>query len=387
MSEVAIGIIGIGGMGSIHVKHLTNGDVPGTKLAAVCDIKSDRLEWARATLGDDVRRFGNAADLFAAKVVDAIIVATPHYFHPELVMQSLDHDLHVLSEKPAGVYTRQVREMNERAAGSDKKFAVMFNQRSHSEHLKLRELVHAGEIGEVLRTNYIITDWFRAQSYYDAGGWRATWSGEGGGVLANQCPHNLDLWQWICGMPKRVRAFIGFGKYHDIEVDDDVTAYVEYESGATGLFVTTTGEAPGTNRLEITGDRGKLLLENGQITFWRTSVPVSQFRREYQGGFGSPEVWKCDISASAVGEGHVGILKNWIGAILRDEPLLAAGQEGINGVELSNAMLLSAWLDDWVDIPVNEDQFYAELQDKIANSTVEKEDKDAVMDTDGTFGT
>ena len=386
MSEVGIGIIGIGGMGGYHINYLSKGEVPGARLAAVCDMSPDRVKWARENLGDTVQCFDDEEAFFAAENLDAVIVATPHYFHPRLVIKSLDHDLHVMSEKPAGVYTKHVREMNERAARSDKKFPLMFNQRSHGQHLKLRELVQSGEIGEILRTNYIITDWFRAQSYYDGGGWRATWSGEGGGVLANQCPHNLDLWQWICGMPKRVRAFIGFGKYHDIEVDDDVTAYVEYENGATGVFITTTGEAPGSNRLEITGDRGKLLLEHDQITFWRTEVPVGQFRREWKGGFGLPPVWKCEIAPKA-GGGHVGICKNWVAAIQGDEPLLAAGQEGINGVELSNAMLLSAWLDDWVNIPVDEDLFYAKLQEKIASSTVVKEGKDNVMDTDGTFGT
>lgn len=387
MSDLGIGVIGVGGMGSFHINYLTQGEVSGAKLVAVCDVKPDRLEWARNTLGNAVQCFNDEDAFFSCRDMDAVIVATPHYFHPELVIKSLDHDLHVLSEKPAGVYTKQVREMNERATRSDKKFSLMFNQRSHAQHLKLRELIQSGEIGEILRTNYIITDWFRAQSYYDGGGWRATWAGEGGGVLANQCPHNLDLWQWICGMPKRVRAFVGFGKYHDIEVDDDVTAYVEYESGATGVFITTTGEAPGSNRLEITGDRGKLLLENNEITFWRTEVPVSQFRREWQGGFGAPSTWKCAIEPKAVGGGHVGICENWIAAIRGDKPLLAAGQEGINGVELANAMLLSAWQDDWVEIPVDEDLFYARLQEKIATSTAVKENKDTVMDTDGTFGT
>ena len=243
----------------------------------------------------------------------------------------------------------------------------------------------SGELGEIVRTNYTITDWFRAQSYYDGGGWRATWAGEGGGVLVNQCPHNLDLWQWICGMPKRVRAFVGMGKYHDIEVDDDVTAYVEYENGATGVFITTTGEAPGTNRLEISGDRGKLLLEDGNITFWRTVVPVSRFRREWKGGFGSPEVWKCAIPAPASGQEHRGITRNWVEAIRHGTPLLAKGEEGINGVELANAMLLSSWTDNWVSIPVDEDLFYRMLQEKIESSTVSKEDRDTLMEVKGTF--
>ena len=238
-------------------------------------------------------------------------------------------------------------------------------------------------MGPIQRTIYIINNWFRAQSYYDSGGWRATWAGEGGGVLANQCPHNLDLWQWICGMPQRVRAFCRFGQYHDIEVEDDVTAYVEYENGATGVFITSTGEAPGTNRLEISADRGKVVLEGGKITFWRTTESAGKFLEEWPHGFGSPEVWKCEIPGGG-GEEHKGITRNWVQAIRTGAPLLAAGTEGINGVELANAMLLSTWTDDWVHIPVDEDLYYEELQKRVATSKV-KEEGGRVMDVQGTF--
>ena len=386
MDSVRIGIIGIGGMGSNHVGYLTAGEIPGAELKAVCDIDPDRLAWARQTLDEKVQTFENAEALFKAGVVDAVIIATPHYFHPPLAIQAFDHGLHVMSEKPVGVYTRQVREMNEAAAKSDRVFGVMFNQRTLGPHQKLKELVESGEIGEIQRTNYLITSWFRAQSYYDAGGWRATWEGEGGGVLVNQCAHNLDLWPWICGMPNRVRAFCGFGKYHDIEVEDEVTAYLEYPKGATGLFVTSTGEAPGTNRMEIVGDRGKVVLEEGRITFWRTRVSVSQFCREWKGGFGAPECWKCEIPVAGGGDGHKGVTRNWVQAILQGTPLLASGAEGINGVELGNAILLSSWTDNWVDIPVDEDLFWEQLQERVENSTVKKEPgKGKTMDVKGTF--
>jgi len=244
----------------------------------------------------------------------------------------------------------------------------MFNQRTRPHHQKLRELVASGELGDIQRTNYLVTNWFRAQSYYDKGEWRATWSGEGGGVLMNQCPHNLDLWQWICGMPSRVRAFISYGKYHDIEVDDDVTAYVEYDSGATGVFITTTGEFPGSNRLEIATDRGKVIMEDNKIVWWRSNVSLSEFSRGYAGGFGKPKSEKIDIPLGEDGGAHRGIINNWCDAILNGSPLLAPGVEGIRGVELANAMLLSSWLDDWVDIPVDRDLYFEKLQEKIQNS-------------------
>ena len=384
MDTVRVGVIGLGGMGSNHAGYLSRGEIPGARLAAVCDVEPARLQNVSEKYGEDVQAFDSADALFEANCIDAVIVATPHYFHPPLVTQALESGYHAMSEKPAGVYTKQVRKMNDVAAKSDRVFGVMFNQRTRGDHQKLKELVESGELGEIKRTIYIINDWFRAQSYYDSGGWRATWAGEGGGVLANQCPHNLDLWQWICGMPERVRAFCHFGKYHDIEVEDDVTAYAEYANGATGVFITSTGEAPGTNRLEISADNGKVVLEGGKITFWRTRVPSSQFLKEWPNGFGSPEVWKCEVPFRGGGEEHRGITKNWVQAIRQGTSLLASGDEGICGVELANAMMLSTWTDDWVDIPVDEERFYEELQKRVANSEL-KEGVGKVMDVDGTF--
>ncbi len=386
MDTVRIGIVGIGGMGSDHAGYLNAGAVPDAKLTAVCDINPKRLDWAKDNLESDIKRFASADELFAADAVDAILIATPHYFHPPLAIQGFENGLHVLSEKPAGVYTRQVREMNEAAAASDKVFGIMFNQRTLGTHQKMRELIQSGELGEIKRTNWIITQWFRTQCYYDSGGWRATWKGEGGGVLINQCPHNLDLWQWICGMPTKIRAFCGFGQFHDIEVEDNVTAYAEYENGATGLFVTSTGEAPGTNRFEIVGDRGKMVLENGQLRLWQTREPVSKFLRESKEGFATPECWKCEIPTGRPGEGHKGIMKDFVKAILTGSDLLGPGAEGINSLQLSNAMLLSSWTDSTVDLPVDEDAFYDLLQERIAQSTSDKDaDKSDVMAVDGTF--
>lgn len=384
MGKVRIGIIGIGNMGSSHAENLAAGKVPGAELTAVCDLRPERLEWARKVLGENVQRFASPDELFQAKVIDAVMICTPHYSHPPLAIQAFDNDLHVLIEKPAGVYTKQVREMNEAAARSSKCFCIMYNQRTNPLYQKVKELIEAGELGEIRRTNWIITSWYRPQSYYNSGGWRATWSGEGGGVLLNQDPHQLDLWQWICEMPVRVRAFMGFGKMHDIEVEDDVTAYVEYKNGATGVFVTSTSDAPGTNRLEITGDRGKIVIEDDRITFHRLRISERQFNREYKGGFGQPECWVCEVPVSGHQTGHVGIMNNWVDAITNGAPLLAPGQEGILGLTISNAMHLSAWTDDWVELPIDEDLFYEKLQERIRNSTFRKNTEDVTLDVRGT---
>ena len=259
MNKIKLGILGVGNIGSSHLKLIIGGECPEITLAAVCDRKPERLEWAKKTAGEELPSFTDAEEMMDSGLCDSILVAVPHYDHPKFAMMAMKKGLHVLIEKPAGVYTKQVLEMNECAKAHNVVFGIMMNQRTNCIYRKMREIVKSGEMGAIKRTNWIITDWYRPKAYYDSGDWRATWSGEGGGVLLNQCPHNLDLWQWICGMPKTVRAHLHFGKWHDIEVEDDVTAYVEYENGATGVFITTTGDAPGTNRFEITLEKGKLI--------------------------------------------------------------------------------------------------------------------------------
>ncbi|MBC8080799.1 MAG: Gfo/Idh/MocA family oxidoreductase [Gorillibacterium sp.] len=384
-TPVRFGIIGIGNMGSSHANYLDQKEIKNAVLTAVCDIKPERLEWAQKHLSADVAHFDTAAELFASGTVDAVLIATPHYSHPELAIQAFAADLHVLVEKPAGVYTKQVRLMNEAAAKSDRKFGMMYNQRTNPLYSKLKDMIETGELGKIRRLNWIITNWYRSQSYYDSGGWRATWAGEGGGVLINQDPHQLDLFQWTTGlMPKRVRAFCGFGKYRNIEVEDDVTAYMEYENGATGLFVTTTGEAPGTNRFEIAGDRGKVVIEDDKLTFWRLRVLESEFNHTYKGGFGEPECWKCEVPVNGTGAQHKGITQNYVDAITDGTALLASGEEGIRGLTISNAIHLSAWTDAWVDLPLDEDRYYEMLQEKIRDSKVQKTDHSQTLNTAGT---
>ncbi len=385
MNKVRMGIVGIGNMGSSHSKNIAAGKIPDMTLAAVCDINPARLEWAKKELPEGTAKFSDAETMMKSGLVDAVIVATPHYLHPPLVEMALANHLHVISEKPAGVYTKQVREMNEAAAKSDKIFAVMFNQRTNCLYRKMKEIVGSGEMGAVKRTNWIITDWYRPQCYYDSGSWRATWAGEGGGVLLNQCPHNLDLWQWICGMPQKVQAFCHNGKWHDIEVEDDVTAYVEYPNGATGVFITTTADAPGTNRFEVTLEGGKLVCENGKLLRYQLDVNEREFCRTCKQAFGAPKATCTEVQTDGKSEQHIGVLKAFAGAILRGEPLIASGTEGINSLMISNAMHLSSWLGKPVTLPIDEDLFWSELQKRIATSKRKKEGKSVVADLRGSF--
>ncbi len=385
MDTTRIGIMGYGAMGSNHAGYIQAGKIPGACITAVCDADPQRLDAAKSNLGADIACYEDPQEFFASAPVDGVMICTPHYQHPPLAIQAFEKGLHVLIEKPAGSYTKQVREMNEAAEQSGKCFAIMFQKRQTPVFRKLKDIVASGEIGEVMRTTWIITSWFRTQSYYDSGGWRATWEGEGGGVLLNQCPHQLDLWQWIVGEPSYVNGFCHFGKWHNIEVEDDVTAYVSYDNGATGVFIASTGEAPGSDRLEIAGDRGLIVLEHNELSFYRTRQSVSEANRTFAGGFAKPECWKCQIPVQGQDQGHAGITRNWVEAIREGKELIAPGTEGIKSLQISNAILLSSWLNEGVELPLDEDLFYSRLQKKIENSTFKKETSGRTLDMSNSF--
>ena len=384
MTKVRLGIIGVGNMGSGHAANILAGKCPEIELTAVADRREARRQWAKDTLPEGTAIFEEGSDLIQSGLCDAVHICTPHYQHPTLAMEAFAAGLHVMCEKPAGVYTKAVREMNEAAEKSGKVFAMMFNQRTNCVYRKMHEMVHSGQLGELKRVNWIITDWYRTQIYYDSGDWRATWEGEGGGVLLNQCPHQLDLLQWICGLPKTVQAFCQEGKWHDIEVEDDVTAYLQFANGATGVFVTTTGDAPGTNRFEVTGTLGKLVCENDKLTFWKLAQDEREFCRTATEGFAQPQCQQVEVETDGENLQHVGVLNAFAGKILHGTPLVAEGTEGLGGLTLSNAMHLSSWLGRAVDIPFDEELFLSELNKRRATSR-KKESNDITFSTEGTY--
>ena len=386
MEQVKLGIIGIGNMGSAHCASILNGQVPDITLTAIADLRESRRQWAKTALPAYVAVFQDGESLITSGLCDAVLIATPHYDHPRLAMLAMKHHLHVMCEKPAGVYTKQVREMNEAAAESGQVFGMMFNQRTNCIYRKLHEIVHSGVYGKIKRMSWLITDWYRTQAYYNSGGWRATWDGEGGGVLLNQCPHNLDLLQWICGMPCRVRAFCHNGKWHDIEVEDDVTAYLEFPNGATGVFVTTTADAPGTNRLEITLEKAKLVAEGSRLTLYELEISEREHCFQTKEGFLKPPCHETEVILDGQNPQHTGVLNAFADAILRGGPLVADGTEGIRGLELSNAMHLSSWLGETVTLPIDEELFLEKLNALRAASVKKENDTETTFDTSTSYG-
>lgn len=385
---VRYGVIGLGNMGSGHIANfMKEGNIPFGEVVAIADRKQEKIDRIKNLYPNHTFEcYLEGSELIEHGNVEAVIIAVPHYQHPELTILALKKNINVICEKPAGVYTKQVKEMIEVSKNSHALFTMMFNQRTNCVYRKMREIVTGGEIGEVKRVNWIIMDWYRSQSYFDSGDWRATWEGEGGGVLFNQSPHQLDLLAWVVGMmPKRLQAFCHFGKWHNIEVEDDVTCYLEYENGATGVFVTSTADAPGTNRFEVLGTGGKIVCENDKLKLYKNEIDERKFNQEYKGGFGSPKFEEIEVETDGENLQHTGICRNFTNAILGIEPLFVDGKEGLKSVELMDAMLMSTWLNKMIELPIDDEKYYELLLKQIKNSKIHKNVEEKILDTKDTY--
>ncbi len=367
MHEVRIGVIGVGNMGSFYADCFLQGKIERAAVTALCNPHPHRLEDQT-----DVPTFRSSDELLDAGLVDAVVIATPHYFHTTIGQDALNRGLHVLVDKPISVHKADAERLIAAHRNPEQIFAAMFNQRTDRRFQKIKSLIDEGALGTIRRINWIVTDWFRTQIYYTSNTWRATWSGEGGGVLLNQCPHQLDMLCHLFGLPARVEAHCFFGKYHHIEVEDDVTAYLEYPDGATGVFIASTGETPGTNRLEITGESGRILLEQDRFDLTLNEQPATEFSRCAPESFGRPKSTTTALTGLDHGGQHVEILRNFVGAILDRSPLIAPAAEGLASVELANAMLMSTFTNQPIDLPIDAAAYERLLKKKIEESTFEK---------------
>jgi len=368
MEHVRLGVIGCGGMGQNHMRCF--GEIPQIKFTAASDSFGDNLKKVVDQYG--VKGFEKGEDLLDSGEVDAVLIATPHYFHPTYAIAAFERGIHVLSEKPVAVTAKAAQAMNDaHAANSKLVFAVMYQLRAMPKWQRMKAMIASGVLGEIQRVHWTATAWFRTQAYYNSGGWRATWAGEGGGVLLNQCPHNLDMLCWLTGMPTRVNAQMAFGKYHDIEVEDEVTAVLDYANGATGVFIASTGEAPGNDYLEIVGDRGRITSQSrkgGVIEWTDLGYSAKEYCHASASRMGVPAPTQVEITPPQGGT-HKDIHANFADAILHGTPLIAPGVEGIQSVELANAMIMSGIQKQAVNIPTDREAYEALLADLIAKST------------------
>ncbi|NBD23858.1 Gfo/Idh/MocA family protein [Paenibacillus glycinis] len=395
MSErkVRIGLVGIGSIGQHHVNYLSNMD--NVELVGVCDIDREKADAAAKAHG--TAAYYEAVDLLERSGLELAIVAVPHYDHPRIAMEAFRRGIHVMCEKPIAVHVNAAREMIAAYEAAKRQhpelqFAIMFQERTLPGYAKLKELLASGTLGRLTRATWIHTKWFRSQAYYDSGGWRATWAGEGGGILTNQCPHTLDMYQWLFGLPDLISGHAHIGKYHDIEVEDEVTAYFEHPGGMIGHLIVTTAELPGTNRLEIVGDLGKLLLENGQLLHYRYPQPMLAFTRETDQRFAEWEIQPEEIAFDRdAPNGHQVVMERLVGRLLGgDGDLIAEGPEGLGALTLANGIMLSSFQKRPVTVPIDGDAFLAELEERIRTSSYVKKAvraPGAEEDMSASFGT
>ena len=376
MKQVRLGIVGLGNIGRYHAEYLLNKKISRCELTAVSDAYAPSLESFKSK---PLKTFERSEDMIRSGEIDAIVIATPHYLHTTIGINALKNGLHVMVEKPISAHKADAERLIAAHKQHPKQiFAGMFQLRVEPRYLKIRKLLQNGDLGQFVRLNWIITDWFRTEAYYASGGWRATWKGEGGGVLLNQCLHQLDILQWLCGMPARVRGFCQLGRFHNIEVEDDVTCYLEWANGASGVFLSSTGEVPGTNRFELVGTRGKVVLENNRLTFIRNDADMIEFSRTSKSGFAKPEVWNVDIPFENAQNPHAILMQNFTDAILDGTPLIAPGTDGMGSVELANVLLYSSLINETVELPMDSAAWERKLHQLIAES---KHEKKAVQST------
>jgi predicted dehydrogenase len=386
--KLKVGIVGLGNIGRHHLSYLP--DMDRVELVAVCDSVTERADEYAAKLG--AVAYYSPDDMFAKSDLEAVIVAVPHYDHVTIAIEAFRRGIHVLCEKPLAVHVNDAKKVIAAYEAAKEQhpqlvFGMMFNERTFPFHRKIKEIVAGGELGQLVRATWINTKWFRTQAYYDSGSWRATWSGEGGGILTNQCPHNLDMYQWLFGLPERISGHAHIGKYHDIEVEDEVTAYFEHENGMVGHFIVTTAESPGTNRLEIVGEHGKLVYEDGKLTLHKNTVSMLQFSRETTEAWGHMETEVSEVAVdTTVPSGHAVVTAEFVKAALDGSELIAHGKEGINSVILANGIMLSSFIGQTIDVPFDYDAYQRELEERIRTSKFVKAPVQQVKsDIEGSF--
>lgn len=354
------GVVGYGNIGQAHVATLTGDAVERARLTGV-------VSGSDTPLPPGVTRYATLEDMLSADATDVVLIATPTMTHPNLGMAALAAGRHLVMEKPVAMSALQARRLIE-AVPDGVQAAVMLNQRYHPVYREIKNIVSAGDLGRVVRFNWIMTGWYRPDVYFLVSSWRGTWPGEGGGALLNQCIHNLDVLQWVLGLPESVVADVRFGKFHEIDVEDEVTAMLSYADGATGVVVASTGEAPGINRLDIVGDRGTLSFDGERLSVEISQQSVSEHCASTHEMFGVPEFVKQEVPVRAELNQHACVLQDVVDAVLDGSTLATPLAEGVGSVELANAMLLSAWEERRVSLPLDAEHYQSGLDARVAAS-------------------
>ena len=376
MDKVRFGIVGTGGMGSGHANTMQR--IEECQFTAACDIDTDVVKGIGDKYG--VETFTDYKELIDSGLVDAVIVATPHYFHPIVGMYAMEKGLAVISEKPMAVTVKSADEMIKTAKETGVPFTIMYQSRASGGNQAARKIIQEGELGDLYRT-CLIDSGFRSQAYYNSAPWRGTWKEEGGGILINQGPHALDMFTWLGGVPSRVTARTA-NRRHEMDCEDEASAMLEYPNGAIGFLHVSTSESPGTSLMEFCGEEGKLVIRGSRPELYKLEMPLQEYNDTTENMWGSPKSEKVDIEVEDRESGHIAIIRNLARHILQGEPLIVPGEEGVNSMELINAVILSGQKGGKpVDIPVDREE-YEELIQGLRKTSVVKKAKSVKRVTD-----
>ena len=373
---IRFAVIGVGRMGMTHAVNLYKGRVRGATLSAVCDTDPKVLEDCRRRF-PSVRAYADHHALIEERAVDAVLIATPHYAHEEIAVDCISHGIHTLTEKPISVTTARAKHIAAVAAEHPEVIAaVSYNQRSNRMYRRARQMLADGTLGDIVRVNFIITNWYRSQAYYDQGGWRASYNGEGGGCLINQCIHQLDVLQWLIGMPRAIKAnsrTVG----RNITVENDVTATLIYD-GFDCSFSASTHEMGGINRLEIVCDKGRLVIYPTRMEIYRHRSE-REVNADTKQGYGFAKTTKSTygyglfrlISDTIYGQ-QLRSLRAFSSAIEGKGEPLAYAHEGVNALQIINGIYLASYTDATVSIPLDDTAYEEFLQDACRRETERK---------------
>ncbi len=364
---INLAVIGLGPIGAMHVDNLLASDV--AKVVAICDQRPVSDEKYSG-----LKFYDKVDDLLNAGGFDAVIVATPSFTHYNLAKQIIEAGYNVLIEKPLALCTADAMEVESLAKEKNLLCAIMLNQRTTPIYARIKELLSTGELGKINRVSWTMTNWYRPNIYVTSSTWRGTWKGEAGGALINQSIHNLDILAWAFDMPKSIKAWCKYGKYHDIEVEDEVICHMDLGEGTSLSFITSTGEYTGVNRLEIAGDKAFVVAENGELKITKfKGVSLSEFTRNTDQPFSSPESELIVETFEGNGAQHMGVITNFVRALEGKEELDYKLSEGIKSLELANAMLMSSWTNSEVAMPLDHNAYKAELGKHLENSKLREE--------------
>ena len=385
---VRVGLIGFGKQGSHYVRMFIEHRLFSRfRLTAIADTCPQKLQWIKDNIGSEIECFDSAEAMLSSGIIDACIITTPHPMHPEHVIMCLQHGIHVLCDKPAGVHILQVQQMNREAEKHpDLVFSIMFNQRTNCAYRKLKSIIETEEYGKVRRISWTINNWYRSRYYYDSFDWRGIWKGSFGGTIMDQCPHQVDLWQWMFGMPDKVTCRMGFGSHHDIEVEDEVSAIMEYKDGCIGTFNASTSVPNGQNTLEVNLDAANIRIRGNSVFVEKFCMPEAKWQQSPRGIYEKMDVApEVEIPTDGKNAQHKGVIEAWINRILGKGEGSNDGKEGLASVMLSNAMYMSAFTGKTVSLPLDGQEYYNELMKKVKTSKTKPPVKDPLAPVRETF--